>query len=205
MRERTRGKTVIFEERPIALPGFIFAFAVVLAGYAAGFVQGGDFTSGEIEWPPLLVAFAMMGFALVFLRRERFEFDTFRRRLRWHKSSPFGSSSGELSFDEISDVLVEELRDTDSSSFRLCLRKKDGLLPFTAAYSGNRAHWEPLAARMRAVLGLAQPEADALARAFIEEGRIIDAVKHIRAERGLDLAAAKAEADRLRTEMGKPS
>ena len=201
MRETKQGKTVIFEERPWLLPGILFVAGLVLAAYAAGFVQGGDFTSGEIEWPPLLAAIAMMGGALVFLRRERFEFDTFRKRLRWSKSSVFRKTSGEVPFANISDVLIEETRDSDGSTYRLALRTTTGLLPFTAAYFGNDTYWEPIAIRMRTLLGLAQPQPDSLLRAFIADGRIIDAVKLVRAENGLGLAEAKAEVDRLRAEM----
>lgn len=202
LKEAPDGRTVVFEDRPVVLPAIFAAAAAFLAGQALVHYQA--LLAGE--WDALGMAFSALFSALVaalFFRSDRFVFDLERRRLSWRKWSLLRRRAGAVDFAEISGVTVESMSSGEGgSSYRIALQTPDGALPLTETYSGDNDTWQPLAARLRSLLGMTTAATgDDDLRALLAQGRTIDAIRQLREARGLSMTDAKAEIDRLRREV----
>lgn len=202
LKEAPDGRSIVFEDRPLVLPAIFGAAATFLAGHAV--VQYQALLDGEKEALGLIFSalFAALAAAL-FFRRDYFVFDLDRRRLSWRKWSLFKRSAGAVDFAEIAGVTVESMSGSEGgASYRIALRTPAGALPLTETYSGDNNTWQPMAARLRTVLGMtaAAGDDDDL-RALVAQGRHIDAIRQLREARDLSLTDAKAEIDRLRREQ----
>lgn len=201
LKEASDGRTVFFEDYPVVLPAIFAAAAAFLASHAL--VRYQALLGGEKEALGLIFSalFSALTGAL-FFRRDHFFFDLEQRRLSWRKWSLFKRSAGAVDFAEISGVSVESMSGSDGgASYRVALRTPDGSLPLTETYSGDSDTWQPLAERLRTLLGLTAASGDDDLRALVAQGRHIDAVRQLREAKGLSLTDAKAEIDRLRHEQ----
>jgi ribosomal protein L7/L12 len=131
----------------------------------------------------------------------RFSFDKSRRTVIWQRRTLFSRKSGVVPFSQVDAVLAEALADSDGSvTRRLALRTKNGVIPFSRAYTGDPdGEMIRVAADLNGLFGH-QPAAEV--KSAIEEmldaGREIDAVRMIRAERGTSLSMAREEVTRLK-------
>lgn len=97
------------------------------------------------------------------LERVRFEFDVAQRRLRWRRRNLFRTLSGELPFQEISDVelRVRQERDSDASrryttpSYCVALKTGAGDLRLSDRRYADERETAEIADAIRAVLGIA--------------------------------------------------
>jgi hypothetical protein len=142
------------------------------------------------------------------LERVRFEFDIAQRRLRWRRRNWFRGLSGELAFDEISDVVVRVRRDRDPDrpranpvpEYRVALVTKAGDLRLSDRTYADAKQPSEVADAIRVALG--RPPGAAPVEESIEQlaagGERIAAIKLARQRLGLSLTEAKQHVDRLR-------
>ena len=139
--------------------------------------------------------------ALVMLEQCRFRFDPVSRLIEWEQRWGFRRRLGVTAFGDVQHVSVETpIGDTGIPSRRVVLHLTDGtLLPITAGYKvdGDGAIARS-AETLRRILGQdPKPSPSALARAFIEQGRTIEAVKVLVEQEGLSLKDAKDRVDEI--------
>lgn len=143
------------------------------------------------------------------LERVRFEFDIAQRRLRWRRRNLFRGLSGELAFDEISDVVVRVRRDRDPDrpranpvpEYRVALVTKAGDLRLSDRMYGDAKRQSEIADAMRAALGLSPSGApvEESVEQLAAGGERIAAIKLARRRLGSSLSEAKRHVDRLRS------
>ncbi len=148
-----------------------------------------------------------LGAALI--ERVRFEFDIAQRRLRYRRRNLFRGLSGELAFDEVSDVVVRVRRDRDPDrpranpvpEYRVALVTKAGDLRLSDRMYADAKRQSEIADAIRAALGLAPGSAPV--EESIEQlaagGERIAAIKLARQRLGSSLTEAKQHVDRLRS------
>ena len=199
MQEIEEHGVTVFEDRPIVLPAILAASSVV---FAIGLTSRAEaLLTGEKEAIGIALGLLLCAFGAVLLfRRDRFEFDTTRRLVRWRKWSLASASSGEIAFSDILDVSLESIGAGEGGgTYRVALRTADRTVALTETYSGDADRWRPTIDRIRDIVGLSDPRpADADTEALVGQGRFIDAVRQLRETEGLDLMQAKARADAAR-------
>jgi len=149
---------------------------------------------------------AILGAAL--LERVRFEFDVAQRCLRWRRRNLFRGLSGELAFDEISDVVLRVRREGDSErplarevpAYRVVLVTCAGDLRLSDRMYADAQEQTAIADAIRAALG--RPAGGAPVEESIEQlaaaGEVIAAVELARQRPGLSLSEARQHVERLR-------
>jgi hypothetical protein len=96
-----------------------------------------------------LVAFFLL-FALIMDLRKTFTFDAMQRTVRWHGRKVFKAESGEIPFDDITDIGTETTRagQRDVSIYRLTIITPRGTIPMAYAYSGQPDGYSTLRAQI---------------------------------------------------------
>jgi len=90
----------------------------------------------------ILVAFFLL-FAVIMYLRKTFKFDATRRIVRWHGFSAFKVESGNIPFDDITDIGTESRRASSRSGgsevaiFRLTIITPRATIPMAYAFSGR--------------------------------------------------------------------
>lgn len=101
----------------------------------------------------ILVAFFLL-FALIMDLRKIFIFDATRRMVRWRGRKVFRSESGEIPFDDITDIGTEQTRaasrsgGTDVPIYRLTIVTAQATIPMAYAYSGQPDGYSALRAQI---------------------------------------------------------
>ncbi|WP_455372676.1 hypothetical protein [Limibacillus halophilus] len=197
MKESRRGDRVVFTSGP-----GLAAYATTLGGLAmagAGAAALAGWLSLEASaWIPIGFGLLLACGGCFLFRWETTAFDTAQRRVLWSKQSLLSHRQGEQPFSAIERVLIDTTRsETEISTARLVLQAGAERIPLTSYYSRSRAEWLPLKRRIEQVLGLPQGSLEDDLRALKAQGQTIEAVKVLRRERGLSLAEAKEQVDRL--------
>ena len=140
--------------------------------------------------------------ALVMLEQSTFRADPASRLIEWEQRWGFRQRAGVTPFADVKHVSAERpIGDTGVPSRRVCLHLADGsLLPVTVGYrpDGDEAIAKA-AEQLRLMLGQpAVPTPAAAARAMVEQGRAVDAIKILVEREGLSLAEAKDRVDQIR-------
>ena len=198
MKERRDGDKTIFEDAPGVIPAVFGAAALFVLGQFLLVLLGMIETEHPV-WTMPVIATISLGCALVFFRRDRNTFDAAARRLIWSKWTPLGRTSGMVSYDDITNVTIETMSGIDSASTaRVVIHTAADKIPLTVHYSASIASWEPVAIRIRQLVGLSTADVtnDSL-RAMVAEGRKIDAIRHLREKSGMSLADAKHAVEQL--------
>ena len=140
--------------------------------------------------------------ALVMLEQSTFRVDPTSRVIEWEQRWGFRRRAGFTPFADIKHVSAERpIGDSGVPSRRVCLHLADGsLLPITVGYRPDADQRITSAAEaLRRVLGHnAVPAPAESARAMIEQGRAIDAIKILVEREGLSLTDAKDRVDKIR-------
>lgn len=205
MREKIIGDVVTFEKRAIVLP-LIFAAAAAYLLYEAALAL----LAATPDYRNLAVAsFGVLAFgagAVFVAERSTFSFDRTYRRLRWRRSNVFTTKSGEVRFGDITAVELQSISGSGTTpSYRIMLRTRDGDVAMTRGYSGHADKWRPIAERVRGCIGDVRDEPgddplDSGVAGLVRDGRIIDAIRQLRDTKGMSLADAKAEVERLKAD-----
>jgi hypothetical protein len=93
----------------------------------------------------LLAAFFLL-FALIMDLRKTFTFDARRRVIRWHGRKVFNSESGEIPFDDITEIRMETSRagQRDVPIYRLTIITSQATIPMAYGYSGDGDRYSTL-------------------------------------------------------------
>ncbi len=139
------------------------------------------------------------------LDRACFDFDASERRVRWRRTNLLRSLSGELSFDEISDVLLHARLETRSDSarrrtysvYRVVLATSAGDLPLSNSWVADERGQSQVVEAIRAALGKSpsRPVDRSDIENLVAAGHGIDAVQLARARLGLSLTEAQKYID----------
>ena len=116
--------------------------------------------------------------ALITWRSDRFEFDPSSRRMSWTRWIRWRKETGSLPFTAISDIRLEMTARKNSGLWRIVFDTSAGPMPLLSSFSGSRQSWEPVARRIRAVVGLPDPS-DPLERdlkGLLKTGRRVEAI-----------------------------
>ena len=190
----------IVEENSVLLRGMLVVAVLCLLGSAALYfgqenpdmqkVKGLLFTS---------VFFAV--FFVIFYEKSVFIFDRTGQWLRWKRYRLFRHRSGQLSFGQIESVLLQTQigNSQGKPSRRVVIQTHEGELPLTITYDASDEN-ETIAARIRELLKQS-PEtlvSDSV-EALVLQGRVIDAVRFLRAEENLSLTEAKARVEEIQS------
>ncbi len=92
-----------------------------------------------------LAAFFLL-FALIMDLRKTFTFDAVQRIVRWNGRKVFKAESGEIRFDDITDIGTESSRAgrRDVVVYRLTIITPQATIPMAYAYSGDGDHYSLL-------------------------------------------------------------
>lgn len=155
---------------------------------------------GSILVPAAL--FAVFGIA--FLSTARIVFDRDRRSIEIRRFTSFRSIRQTLGFDEVKDVEIQQSTGRRTPMCRLALVTASGSVPLTNVYGPNLAHYEAMRIAILRALGLsaAVTAPRDQVRALVRQGQLIEAIKLLRDQEGLDLATAKARVDAMEKELG---
>lgn len=152
--------------------------------------RGGDRLVGLIG---AVVTCGLMGVVVTESARVRVSFAT--RTIEWQRMWAFRRWAGTVAFDEVQSIFAERSIGTERiPSRRIVLKTRDGRdIPFTLGYRPDGGEGlVRLAEQVRRVVGLAGlAVSDDVLRAMLEDGRTIDAIKHLRETKGLSLLEAK--------------
>lgn len=143
------------------------------------------------------------GIALVLADR-RFRFDAATRTLSWETTSWTRRRHGQVPFGDIHSVVVSFTMESDDDSgrrhprFTATLMTRSGPLLLTGSSGSHKPDFDALADCVRAVVGLPVADADAAVQQLVSAGRMVEAVTLLRAQRGIDLATARALVEQMR-------
>ena len=140
--------------------------------------------------------------ALVVLEQSTFRVDPRSRLIEWEQRWGFRRRAGITPFADVKHVSAERpIGDSGVPSRRVCLHLADGsLLPVTVGYRLDAGQKISRAAEaLRRVLGQdAVPPPTESARAMIEQGRTVEAIRILVDREGLSLSDAKDRVDQIR-------
>jgi hypothetical protein len=94
-------------------------------------------TRHELKGPLFLAAFFLL-FALIMDLRKTFTFDARQRIVRWNGRKVFKAESGEIPFDDITDIGTESTRAAKGVPvYRLTIVTPRATIPMAYAYNGQ--------------------------------------------------------------------
>lgn len=144
-------------------------------------------------------------FGTIAARSTIFTFDNMRRVVRWSGYKPFKSASGEIPFDDISDIIMEASSGGDSTTYRLSLITLQGAVPMAYVYTSSRDGYAALRSQIFSFIkpGLAAAasstaissdgipaDLDSSIRALLNQRRKMDAIALLRTRQGIGLTEA---------------
>ena len=197
IKERQDGQKTVFDYTRLLIPALLAATSAYLMWTAIGETLG----LTDSEQPVLLAALGSIGLVMVaawLCRRERMVFDPQTRTLTWSKWSLRQRNGGDISFDDIEHLIVEAVGSEGVLSYRLVVETTEERVPMTSHFAGNPDDWEPVAERLRAMIGLTVDNpANEEARSMIAAGRRDEAVRMLSETKGMSVAGAAVLVDML--------
>lgn len=144
----------------------------------------------------------IIGFLALYERGE-FTFDRGKRTFFWHRRRALRQRSGVVPFDDIRSIVVQTpIGDDGVPSRRVTVVTESGEVPLTLAYMPDAdGRIRSLAESLQKFVGKYAENADMTmesARAAVLAGRVTEAVRILREDRGMSLEEAKRIADELR-------
>jgi hypothetical protein len=130
-----------------------------------------------------------------------FRFDSRTRSLTWSKRHGPFKKSGSLPFDSIEDVVLQPgpRRHGVYRNHRVVLITRDGDLPLMTAYEYDKMN-RVIVEKIRTLLGMPSEDFDAGVRLLVERSEEIAAIDLVREKRGLSLAEARDQVEKLKQE-----
>lgn len=183
---------------------FACAAAAVLAPAA---VLWAAWLEGSVTWRQIggaALGLVLPGAMAFLVADRRFGFDAATRVLSWEIASWLRRRHGQMPFADIQGVVVSCTMEPDDDSARryprytATLMTRSGPLVLTGSSGSYKPEYDALADSVRAVVGLPAADADAAIQQLVSAGRIVEAVALLRAQRGIDLAAARAVVEQMR-------
>jgi hypothetical protein len=163
------------------------------------------FGLAEAQPKTFLVAALFLLFATIAARSITFTFDGVRRVVRWRGYKPFRSTSGEIPFDDITDITTEALSSSDRlPTYRLAILTAQGATPMAYAYTGRSDAYAELRGqilefirpglhqRMPNPTATSSDDLDSSIRSLLMQGRKMDAVTLLRSRQRMALKDAVA-------------
>jgi hypothetical protein len=201
IRERQAGSKTVFEYTPLLIPVLLAATSVYLIWLSVDGSTG--LTHADMPaWITALAAFGLFAIAAWLYRRERMIFDTEKRTITWSKWSLREQVGGTISFDNVKHLIVEVTGRDNVLSYRLAIETADERIPLTNRFAGDPDHWEPLAERLRRLVGLSVGDTtNDNARSLIAAGKLADAVRILCDAKGMSVAGATG----LVKQLGEPA
>ncbi|HXF50023.1 MAG TPA: hypothetical protein VNL73_11455 [Verrucomicrobiae bacterium] len=191
MQKRPGGSLLVRSSGAVRLLLIFFVAAV-----NAGIVLEGPKSFTRIFFG-LLVALLPLGIAAI-LDSVRFEFDGMKRRLFWRRKNLFRTRTGEMGFDEITEVRLASLSDPErrkgknQQCYRVVLATAAGDLPLSNVWTSNLRKETQIAEGICALLGKGSPvTVESSVDELVAAGQKIDAIKLARERFGLNLTQAK--------------
>lgn len=197
IRERRDGTAVVFEKRPGVVAALIALCALIMFWLGvSGWLGDGD--PDRPAWIAFAIGAVLAGVLVAFFGVERWVFDGETRQIRWSKKRLFRHRSGIVSFDEVMAVTLDTLSSSESvPAARVVLHLHNGRLPLTDHYSGSPSLWKPTLERIRGILSLGPGDSiEESVRRLVAQGRKLEAIRLLRAERSLSLEEARDFVDR---------
>ena len=185
-----RDRLIVRSEMALAL---VFFTASLRTGVAAMYLFFSRSGAEDGYIPAALAALVLLAITAVLFERGEFIFDRKARRVRWQMTTLISRRNGEVPFDEIRSIAVQELRDTDGGrTMRLAIISAAAEVPLSRSYSGCEDHIETLAVLLNQwVSGKESDVVKEGIRSAMQGGRIIEAVSSLRATYGLSIFGAK--------------
>ena len=197
IKERQDGPRTVFEYMPLLIPALLAATSAYLMWVAVS----GAFGLAETDqpaWIAALGASCLLVVAAWFCRREQMIFDAGTRTVSWSKWSLRDRTGGDIPFDQVQHVIVEATGGDGVMSYRLVVETAGERIPMTSHFAGNPDHWEPVAERLRRVIGLKVDDpANADARALIAAGKKAEAIRMLTEAKAMSIAGAASLAEQL--------
>lgn len=185
------------------LGGFLLFSSLAVYHFMVGAANNEQLTGSICAAVLFLVVY------LVAYESSRFVFKQNRRVIEWRRRTLFSRQSGQVPFDAVASVVAEATVDQSPTSGRgisrrLVLHTATGAIPFTRAYVGDPdGELLRIAAQLNALFGRdAAAEILTRIRELVAAGRETEAVRLIRAERGISLKEAREELTRLSVGKG---
>ena len=143
--------------------------------------------------------------AAIFERKTTFTFDAMQRIVRWNGLKLFKRDSGEIRFDDITDIGTEASSGDRVATYRLTVLTAQGSIPMAYTYAGRTDGYAPL---RQQILDFVKPGAyvpspppgilsngipadlEPSIRSLLAQGRKIDAVTLLRSREQIGLADA---------------
>lgn len=140
---------------------------------------------------------------LAFYERNLFIFNKVSQWVQWTKWRAFRRKSGQLSFGQIQNVVLQSQPGSSSSSpiYRIALLTHEGEVPLTVTYDGD-GNKKIIAERIRDLLKKSPEKTvlDSVTEA-VRRGDTIEAVRMLRHEKGLSGTEAKNFVEDIKKEI----
>jgi|GEM_PF-5883708 len=200
MRLRRDGNKLIFEEKSLVIPAVFGAAALLMAWRLWQWTGREGWTIDSIGLAGGTVALAAL--AILVAGGSRFVFNRATGRLTWRRRMLLKTERGEARLWDIRAVSLAPCTDArGADGWRGVLHMTDGSsLPLTMGANGRQAEWQDILAGIDGYLGLADAAGQTLTERverMLRAGRRPEAVRLVRLETGLDMAAARAAVDSI--------
>ena len=167
----------------------LLLLAVALKGNRSGWVGAAVFLVCGVVW----------------IRKTTFLFDSARRIVTWRRLAMLKTTTGTLSFDDITGVGEESsVSGTNGvQTYRLTLLLRGSSMPMSDSYSGGK-HWQDkIRAQIQEFLGpaTARSTLDDSVRSLLRQGRKVDAVSLVRTEERITLTEAVHRVESIEDKM----
>jgi hypothetical protein len=174
--------------------------------FAAALIALGHVVLAHAPSKELIAATFSVAFSVIFLRASDVVCDRLGQTCRVSRFGLSGLRRWQLAFRDISNVIVETLRDPDGGDAMMCrltLMTSAGAIPLTASYQPGLGRHEALREALVNVIfaGRSRPPAPDPLDALIHAGRRIDAIAYLRSRDGLSLTEAHDRVEAMRAEI----
>ncbi|GAB4138007.1 MAG: hypothetical protein Tsb0016_03650 [Sphingomonadales bacterium] len=151
--KKTAGQRLVFVDRPWFLPGVLFIAGIGLAFALWQHWQGGAaWSTGDIALA--FGAGVLLAMAVLFSDHSRFVFDLKRGQLRWRSESFWRLRDGTLKLEDVHGLRLEcAAGEAAASACRGVIDTRQGPLPMSRRFRGQKQDWEGMLAEIEAFAG----------------------------------------------------
>ena len=164
--------------------------------------------------PKGLIAVALLAlFAMIFDLRKTFTFDAMQRVVRWKGRTILKAESGEIPFDDITNIDTETITTTNKSAditlYRLAINAKGTTVPMAYNYRGVKNGYAALRSQILEfvrpasqsaaahVVGAAAESLESSLRALLRQNHKMDAISLLRSTENMSMSEAIKRIDAI--------